>query len=91
MILEPARFDGGPPHCPAANLGAFTTEKALRKFFDSLCSVPEKVWLCRHCMRWHGYSRAKAPSGGSSGASRKDPIPARILKMIRETRFEPGE
>lgn len=72
-IFEPTpRWPGGPPHCHAANLPAFPTEKALDAFLKKnspSCHVIWK-WLCNKCQHWHARTSAPDPAGQSSGTGR---------------------
>lgn len=78
MSLEKPRWKDGPVICEVANLPAFLTVKALEKFYDSICMTARTSWQCSACMRWHAW-----PLDHN--------FPARIKKLIRETRYEPNE
>jgi hypothetical protein len=84
--LAPARWKGGPPICPAANLPAFPTERDAAKFREDNCPsckvrqsfdaagkpVGIKQWLCKECGHWHYNGIAPDPAGASSGNGRGD-------------------
>lgn len=78
MSLEKPRWKNGPVICEVANLPAFLSQKAMGKFFDSLCTSILISWQCGSCMRFHAW-----PAGGK--------LPARIRKLIQDTRYEPNE
>jgi len=90
MSLAPARWPGGAPICEVANLPAFLSKKALDKFLGSMCTSSLISWQCGDCMRWHCWPKPKAPAGSSSGSERRYKIPARILKLVNTTRYDPN-
>jgi hypothetical protein len=72
--LAPARWKGGPPICPAANLPAFPTERDAAKFREDNCPSCKvrRQWSCDQCGHWHYDGTAPDPAGASSGNGRGD-------------------
>lgn len=71
--LEPPRWPGGPPICPAANLPAFPDEAASLRFHEtnSPGSRVYRRWQCRQCGRWHYLALPCSPAGDSSGKAHR--------------------
>lgn len=70
--LDPPRWPGGPPICPAANLPAFADGKELAAF-EAASSPGWKVFLkftCKACGRLHVWAGGHDPAGQSSGNTR---------------------
>lgn len=70
--LEPARWPGGPKICPSVNRLAFGSKAELDAFYEALPAVNlVRSWICTSCAHWHGEGKARAPSGATSGSSRR--------------------
>ncbi len=87
MELDPPRWPGGPPICPKANLPHFETRKEMRAFQELLCSSALLDWFCPDCAGFHYWGKTPAPAGTSSGSSRPETIPKRILELA-QSRYE---
>lgn len=69
------RFRDAPPLCIAANLPSFESIDQANAWWRSWSGEPpqrvKRVWRCEHCLGVHVWTRARGPSGSSSGTERE--------------------
>lgn len=85
VVLEKARWSGGPQICPVANLPAFGSwGEAIRYLLRYSPEVHVALkWECKHCERWHFWTCGRGPSAIST--VRRFNIPYNILVMYNES------
>lgn len=88
LVLDPSRFPGCPPICPATNLPAFDDRAGMSAFLKDNCPghVQDEAWTCDSCGKLHQRGHFPGPSGASSGTSTRHEtlvIPAEIRASIR--------
>lgn len=71
-LLEPPRWPGGPPICEKENRPAFATADKAKVFNAGHPAIRmTRLWKCDFCDHWHYTFKMRAPSGDSSGSSRR--------------------
>lgn len=73
MNLNPPNWTGGPPMCPEHNLPCFDTREDAMIYIARFCPGAKimRVGKCQSTGKIHFESKARSPSGDSSGSSRR--------------------